>query len=172
MFVFLQPDTVYLQHIVTLPTRSPIAMIFVTGTCCTAMSTCWCPLLSRCGQQGSAGFVHVWDAGEDVQSGPAGLLRVPVQPLRLLRGVRRHRGDHPGGAGRHVSSGHLCVPLCPPATHLQGHTVRLGEAGHRLMLWRCFMGKMFASVILSPRILFFTHWFDLSYTVGRMYIGV
>lgn len=79
----------------------------------------------RCGQQGAACPVHMWDVGEDVQSRTRGLFCFTVQPLRLLCGVRRNHWNHSGRAGNHVSPWYLCVPLRPPAEDLQGHTVRL-----------------------------------------------
>lgn len=96
-------------------------------------NVCVCVCVCRHRQQGAAVSVHRGDAAEDVQSGPGPLLRGVLQPLRLLRGVRRHRGDHPGGDGDHASAGHLCAALRPAAQDLQGDAVRGASADPRVL---------------------------------------
>lgn len=93
--------------------------LIARATCTTNIAL----LLPRGCQQSSPGNVHPGDAGEDVQLGAAGLLCVPVQSLWLFCGVRRHRGDHPGGARHHVPARYLCLPLRASPADLQSHTV-------------------------------------------------
>lgn len=84
-------------------------------------------VLCRCRQPRAAGPLHHRDAHEDVRAGPAPVLHVHLQPLRLLRGVQRHPGDLAGGVGSHDAPGHLCAPLHPPPEALQDHQVSAGS---------------------------------------------
>lgn len=78
---------------------------------------------TRHSQQGPPGALHCGNAPEDVQPRAAGLLCVPLQPLRLLHRVWGYPGDHPGGDQDHVSPGHLCAEMRAPAQDLQDHQV-------------------------------------------------
>lgn len=118
------------------PFPPPLFTMFTVIICPLIISPCHLLPPARCGQQGPAGHVHAGDVDQDVQPGAAGLLCVALQPLRLLCGVRWHRGDHPGGAGHHVPAGHLCLPLRAAAPHLQGHTV---SAVKKTVISTCFL---------------------------------
>lgn len=77
----------------------------------------------RCCQSCAAGTLHHRDADEDVRAGPAPVLHVCLQPLRLLRGVQWHPGGAAGGVRGHEPPGHLCAALHPSASPLQDHQV-------------------------------------------------
>lgn len=77
-------------------------------------------------QPGAASTLRGRDAAEDVRTGPAPVLHVPLQPLRLLRGVFGDLGDHPGGAWHLVTPGHLRPALHQAPPHLQDHEVGEG----------------------------------------------
>lgn len=83
--------------------------------------------LRRCRQPRAAGSLHHRDVAEDVRAGPAPVLHVHLQPLRLLRGVQRHPRDPVGGVGSHDTAGHLRAPLHPAPEALQDHQVSAGS---------------------------------------------
>ncbi|GIY01787.1 hypothetical protein CEXT_575221 [Caerostris extrusa] len=83
------------------------------------------------------GPVHRGNVPEDVQPRLPGLLREPVQPLRLLRGDQLHPGDDPSLHRRHASPGRLRAALRAPAQDIQGHkvldvAVQPGGVAHQL----------------------------------------
>lgn len=119
----------------------------------------------RGGQQGAACPVHMWNVDEDVQSRTRGLLCFTVQPFRLLCGVWRNHGNHPGRTWNHVSPWHLCVPLRSSAEDLQGHTVRLMSVCvwcvHSVP-WVTFHSSLDCLVCL------YSHWQSLSNLVASL----
>lgn len=79
--------------------------------------------LTRRGQSCSVGAVHHRDVCEDVRPGSPGLLHVPLQPLRLLRGALRHLGDDHVLGRRRSSTGLLRPQVHPAAEDLKSHKV-------------------------------------------------
>ena len=67
--------------------------------------------------------LHLRDDPEDVRVGPAGLLRQPLQPVRLLRGEHLPPRAHPHPRGRHAPSWALRAPMRQITQDLQGYQV-------------------------------------------------
>lgn len=114
----------------------------------------------------------MWNVGKDVQSWAAGLFCVTLQPLWLLCCVRRNHWNHSGGAGNHVSTRYLCVPLRAPAEDFQGHTVRLSTCCAFVLV--CSQSRA-CGVRLKSRPsssllvdLLFRHWQSLSNLVASL----
>ena len=71
--------------------------------------------------------LHLRDDPEDVRAGPAGLLRQPLQPVRLLRGEHLPPRAHPHPRRGDGAARPLRPKMRSLAQDLQGHQVGGGR---------------------------------------------
>lgn len=74
-----------------------------------------------------------------------GLLRVAVQPLRLLRGGGLHQRDGADEDGADAAAGRVGAALRAAAARLQGHQVRTGDSAHITLIfsYKAFLDNIF-----------------------------